>query len=346
MSTADTDSSNHAQIAERIIGNIVQAKDPAVSPDGSTVAFTVSRVDMVSNKNLSQVWLAATDGSSPPRAATAGDHDKYPTWSPDGQALAFASKRGTTTNETTLHVLPIGAPGETRTLATMKDVVSEVAWSPDGRWIAYVGRTRHERYDAQDEKWQAPRKIERFFSKLDDEGWIVDRPRHVYVVAADGTGAPRNLTPGEFEHQAIAWKSDSSGLVVMSQRHDTWDLDFATALYSVSLDGEIEALTGLTGSYTSPSVSPDGSNVAFLGADDSQTYPQNVHVGLVGLAGGDHHWLSASTGSHLRNDGGGRGARLARRHDPVGRRRRPRPDPSVSRRARRRRRPWHSRLVR
>src|SRR4051794_37323860 len=71
MTSTDNDPSKHglsehAEIAERIIGNIVQAKGPVVSPDGSSVAFVVSRVDMVKNKNFTQVWLAAADGSTPP----------------------------------------------------------------------------------------------------------------------------------------------------------------------------------------------------------------------------------------------------------------------------------------
>ena len=305
MTSAEKDLSRHAEIAGKIIGNIVQASGPAVSPDGSLVAFVVSRVDMIKNKTLSQVWLAAADGSSAPRALTSGNHDTSPAWSPDGRSLAFAAKRGEKIGEATLHVLPIASPGETLTIATMKEAIGEVSWSPDGRWIAFTSRTPHERYDAQDESWQPPRKVERFFSKLDNEGWIFDRPRHLYVVSPDGTGAPRNLTPGEFQHGSIAWKSDSSGVVLRSQRHDTWDLDFATALYSVTLDGTIEALTGLTGTYDAPAVSPDGATIAFVGADDSMTYPQNVHVAVVPVSGGEHRWLSRGLDRTFETTSGG-----------------------------------------
>src|SRR6476646_8870574 len=219
MTSTEKDLTPHAQIADRIIGNIVQAKGPMVSPDGSTVAFVVSRVDTVKNKNFSQVWLATVDGSTAPRAVTGGDFDRDPVWSPDGRSLAFSSRRSPKKGESTLHVLPVDTPGETRTIATMKDGVNEISWSPDGKWIAFVSRTPDERYDAEDESWQAPRKIERFFSRLDNEGWIFDRPSHVYVVAADGTGTPHNLAPGEFQHGFIAGKPDSTGLVLSAQRH-------------------------------------------------------------------------------------------------------------------------------
>lgn len=289
--------SPHAALAEQIIGNVVQASSPAVSPDGTQVAFVVTRVDMSKNKYFSQVWLAAADASTPPRPLTSGDHDANPAWSPDGTTLLFTSRRSAKKGDSTLHALPISSVGETRTLASMRDGLSDVSISPDGKWVAFISRTPHERYDAPgaqdgDESWQAPRKIERFFTMLNGEGWVYDRPSHVYVVAADGTGTPRNLTPDEFQHSGITWAHDSTAVVTSAQRHDTWDLDFCSNLYLVTLDGEITALTTTTGNCGHPSMDPSGQTVALMGYDDAATSPQNVHIGLVPSAGGAHRWIS------------------------------------------------------
>ncbi len=218
-------SSRHRAIASRIIGNLVQAGPPKVSPDGRLVAFTVARVDEVKNKTFSQIWLAAADGSTPPRPVTAGEHDGEPAWSPDGRSLAFISRRGDKKNETTMHVLPVDGPGEVRTIATLKDSTGGLEFSPDGRWIGFISRTPDERYAAEDVSWQSPRKVERFFSRLNGENWIFDRPAHVYVVPADGSKAPRNLTPGPFQHDGVSWTPDGATIVTAAQRHDTWDLD-------------------------------------------------------------------------------------------------------------------------
>jgi dipeptidyl aminopeptidase/acylaminoacyl peptidase len=282
--------SNRA-IAENVIGSILQASNPAVSPDGSVIAFTVTRLDIEQNTYLSQVWLATVDGSRPPAAITGGERDDSATFSPDGGSLAFVSKHGDKGDQA-LRVMPIGREGEVRTLAVMPDGVGTPTFSPDGSHIAFISRTRDARYDAKDERSQAPRKVERFFGRLDNEGWVFDRPSHVYVVRTDGSAAPRNLTPGPFQHSGISWIPDSTAIVTASQRHQTWDLDFAEDLYRVGLDGVITALTTGTGKFAAPTVSPDGSQVAFLGADDAFTYPQNMRVGVLPIEGGQHRFVS------------------------------------------------------
>ncbi len=274
--------SPHRLIAERFIDGRSAVGQPAVSPDGAHVAFVVATIDLGKNTTHSRVWLDDAPVS-------AGDHDAHPTWSPDGRFLAFTSRRGEKQGDSTLHVLPVGGPGEIRTVCSMPDGLGDVAWSPDGRWIAFTSRTRHERYEAEDSSWQSPRKIERFFSRLNGEDWIADRPQHVYAVAADGTGTPQNLTPGDFQHDGVSWLADSSGIITSAQRHDTWDRDLASDLYAVSLpadgDGDarppIRCLTAHDGNYGSPAVSPDGSLVAFIGTPDSRTYPQNARIGVL-----------------------------------------------------------------
>ncbi len=275
--------SPHRAIAESFIDRRSGVGQPAVSPDGTRVAHVVATIDLATNTTRTRVWL----DDAP---VTAGDHDANPTWSPDGRFLAFTSRRGEHKGDSTLHILPVDAPGELRTVCTMPDGLGDIAWSPDGTWIGFTSRTQHERYEAEDASWQAPRKVERFFSRLNGEDWIFDRPNHVHIVAADGTGPPRNLTPGEFEHHGVSWLADARGIVTSAQRHDTWDRDHADDLYLVSLPdadqgsddaSNVRSLTAHDGSYGSPSVSPDGTLVAFIGAPDSRTYPQNARVGVL-----------------------------------------------------------------
>ena len=55
------------------IAGLVSAASPAVSPDGTRIAFVVARVDEPANRYRSQIWLASTSGGAPPRPLTAGE---------------------------------------------------------------------------------------------------------------------------------------------------------------------------------------------------------------------------------------------------------------------------------
>src|ERR671917_340190 len=54
---------------------------PRLSPDGRRVAYVVTSVDQRQNRRLSQIWLAATDGSRPPRQLTTSPQSSVsPRW--------------------------------------------------------------------------------------------------------------------------------------------------------------------------------------------------------------------------------------------------------------------------
>jgi dipeptidyl aminopeptidase/acylaminoacyl peptidase len=271
------------EIAKRLIDQRSSVGQPAVSPDGERIAYVVATTDLENNTNKSRIWL--DDGP-----VTAGDHDSNPTWSPDGRHLAFTSRRGEKKGDSTLHILPVDGPGECRTVCSMVDGLGDVAWSPNGKWIGFTSRTQDKRYGEKDASWQAPRKIERFFSRLNGEDWVFDRPQHIYVVAADGTGVPKNLTPGEFQHGGVAWVNDSSGVLTTATRHDSWDRDLSGDVYFVPVtagengdtgDEAIRCLTAHDGEFSQPSISPDGTKVAIIGHGELETYPQNAGVGIL-----------------------------------------------------------------
>lgn len=279
--------SPHALLARDELHERSSVSSPTVSPDGSHVASVVTTIDHDANTTRSSIWL---DGAP----LTSGPRDGEPTWSPDGRCLAFV--RGAddeASSAATLRVLDVTGSAELRTLCSLPEDIAWPTWSPDGSTLAFLSRTRDERYDAKDERWQPPRRIDRFFTRLDEEGWIVDRPRHVYVVAADGTGESRNLTPGPAEHHAVTWTADSTAIVTSAARHDTWDRDLCTDLYLIDLEGHERPLTHQTGVYGSPVASPDGEWIAFLGYDDPLLFPQLTKVGIVRPDGTDRRWISA-----------------------------------------------------
>ena len=169
-------------IAARLLDGRTSAGAAGASrPTGGRIAFVVATIDLDENTTSTRVWLAgrtATRRRSPPGRTTAS-----PAWSPDGRLLAFTSARGEKEHEATLHVLPVDGPGEVRTVAhDARRHRRRRRGRPTARGSAFISRTRDARYEAKDESWQPPRKIETFFTRLDDEGWIFDRPAHVYVV--------------------------------------------------------------------------------------------------------------------------------------------------------------------
>src|SRR6266508_2851205 len=177
--------------------------DPRLSPDGRTIAYAVWRIDKDSNEVKGAIWLAPVDGSTSPRQFTSGAaRDADPRWSPDGRQIAFTSKRDGGVPQ--LYVMPVGG-GEARKLTDFKEDVTQPAWSPDSQRVVFVARVRDPEYDEADEKKRAPRRITRLQFKLDDVGWTFDRRQHLFVVPADGSGEPTQITSGDFEHEQPSW---------------------------------------------------------------------------------------------------------------------------------------------
>ena len=269
------------------------AGDPRISPDGSTVAFTVTRIDREANDYRSAIYLAPADRSTPPRRLTSGEkRDGSPRWSPDGRELAFASNRDGDCSQ--LYVLPLRG-GEARRLTNTKESVREPAWSPDGTRLAFVARTRDPLYEEEDEGKRAPHRFTRLFFKFDDEGWTGDRRQQVYVVASDGSTEPVQLTEGDFESISPTWSPDSEWIAFSSARDDDWDTRIFSDLFVVAAGGGApRKITGSDGQCAFPAWSPDGALLAFLYVPGIFDDPRHAQLTVVPAKGGEQRILSAA----------------------------------------------------
>lgn len=171
------------------IETLVSLGRPALAPDGSFVVFATSRPDVLSNTAVGQLWrIDLPDGA--PRRITRGAADTSPRLSPDGRRIAFL-RRDAKDKAQVFVVDPAGGEPVQATDAALG--VTEIAWSPDGRALAFTTRVpevgRYGDVEGMDAAAEAPRRITGIRWHANGVGYMLDRPSHVFVVAAPETDA-------------------------------------------------------------------------------------------------------------------------------------------------------------
>jgi dipeptidyl aminopeptidase/acylaminoacyl peptidase len=231
---------------------------PAMSPDGSRIAFTVQTVNERENKYHREVWVVSTGacqpqspGCGPVRYTSPSAESSNPRWSPDGKYLFFTSNRPG--GKGTTWALRMDAPGGE---AFQLENYPTVGSTPrDGRFAVWS--------DADTAQADSTAKRDDPFEKMQP----LARPPHSAVT--------KPVNPARFDGRHFTdmrFKANDRGYVASPRDPRRWR---PAQIWIQAFDGSAKRrLTNAAYSHRNVSVSPDGRWIAFTA--DPELRPDSI----------------------------------------------------------------------
>ncbi len=240
--------------------------DPAISPDGQTVAFT--RWQGQSNGVAGSLWLINIDGSNERQLTAGAAQAKSPTWSADGKQIAISLQKGGTVNDT---YLCFSGPGQSpKESPTPIDGMRCMLQRADPFWSLRVVNVSDGTYEdlpaeshsfgptwSPTNSWQVVFRGDRGLESLDLN------QKTLTVLSANGA------------YRGPVFSPDGTKIAVTFKQNDHWEVHVLNADGSnevrltetpitVIVDQQLAGQTAHSWNNAAPAWSPDGGQIAFV----------------------------------------------------------------------------------
>jgi dipeptidyl aminopeptidase/acylaminoacyl peptidase len=242
------------------VAKIRSVTSARISPDGRHIAYTLSvpRRPLVDEDGAAWSELHVAGPGEAVRPFITGEVNvEAVRWTPDGENIAFLSRRGKDTTRA-LYLLPIGG-GEARRVLKFDGSIGSYSFSPDGKRVAFTAAP-----PASKEKRELEGKG--FNQDIYEED---DPPARVWIAALESESAPRMLDlPGHAS--AVEWSPTGGRLAVVLAPTPLVDDDYMyKRVHVIEIEsGKVAARLENPGKLGQVRWNPDGSHIAMISGED------------------------------------------------------------------------------
>ena len=251
----------------------------AVSPDGKTVAYTVTKYNLADNKGSDDIYLVPVAGGPAKRLTETPASENTLNWRPDGKLTFISGESGTDQ----LYVMNADGSGKAKLSEFADQGLSNLKYAPKANFILYTQDVKSSptTLDMFPDLPKADAKIIDDLNYRHWNAWDDHQASHVFFqpLSADGKpeGYGKDVMPGEkFDSplmpdggsEQLAFSPDGYRLAYTSRKltgkAEAESTNADIYLYDIHNGKTLNLSEGLGGYDTEPTFSPDGRRVAWL----------------------------------------------------------------------------------
>jgi dipeptidyl aminopeptidase/acylaminoacyl peptidase len=239
-----------------------------LSPDGSSVLYTVTRIDLLTEERKTDIFSVSSSGGDPVRLTTEGGSS--PQWFDNGRKIAFAKGNDLYT---------MNSDGSEQEKVTGISDFEIFNISPSGEKIYYTKRVKLDQ--TANEKYNLDKANVRIINDLMYRHWNYWSDysySHIFIASFNETGVSgeKDIMEGQqfesptapyFDETEISWSPDGKYIAYTSKRlkgkEDAISTNSDIFLYEIASGEEVNISMGNNGFDKYPVFSPDGSKIAY-----------------------------------------------------------------------------------
>lgn len=291
---------NSDRMTPEVLWSFGQLGNLAVSPDGNTIAYTVSYSNIEENRSYSDIYIVPAKGGNPIQITQTHSNESQVGWRPDGKKITFLSKE---TGETQLWEMNVNG-SHRKQISNIEEGITGYLYAPDMKHIAYSKAVKLDDTpnDIHPDLPKAKARIENDLMYRHWDSWSDYTFNHIFIApySINGTfnegvdimkderyDSPTKPFGGMND---LAWTPDGQQLAYTCKKLTGKAAAFSTNtdifLYHLDNKTTKNLTEGMMGYDLNPVFSPDGSKMAFMSMERDGYEADKVRLMVLEISSG------------------------------------------------------------